>query len=267
MSSNEVEVLEDMILMKNLTEEALLINLKKRFELNEVYTYTGSILVSMNPYQRFDIYNNDVIRTYQGIPLGQLPPHIFAIADNAYSQMRTHEKNQSVLISGESGAGKTEATKLIMQYLAAITSQHSWVEQQILEANPVLEAFGNAKTVRNNNSSRFGKYSEINFDENGHICGASIREYLLEKSRLVYQADGERNYHIFYQLCRGATDEMKGESIACCESPTQPIIVLFQTTTPWSPAMTQKKRRNAADSQTKLLPPSFVFLSFQLNCR
>lgn len=172
-------------------------------------TYTGSILVAVNPYQILPIYTADQIKLYKERKIGELPPHIFAIGDNSYGHMRRYGQDQCIVISGESGAGKTESTKLILQYLAAISGKHSWIEQQILEANPILEAFGNAKTVRNDNSSRFGKYIDIHFNANGVIEGAKIEQYLLEKSRIVSQNPDERNYHIFYCLLAGLGKEDK----------------------------------------------------------
>lgn len=176
---------------------------------NVFQTYTGSILVAVNPYRILPIYTAEQIKMYRERKIGELPPHIFAIGDNAYGNMKRFHVNQCIIISGESGAGKTESTKLILQYLAAISGQHSWIEQQILEANPILEAFGNAKTIRNDNSSRFGKYIDIHFNMGGVIEGARIEQYLLEKSRIVSQASDERNYHIFYCMLAGLSREEK----------------------------------------------------------
>ncbi|KAL6042070.1 Myosin motor domain-containing protein, partial [Balamuthia mandrillaris] len=165
----------DMITMDDLSEETILQNLKLRYERSLIYTNTGSILVSVNPYKRLPIYTQSLAETYIGTGASEVAvPHIFAVAEACYYNMSEQMKNQSVIISGESGAGKTEATKLLIQYLAARTKEHSPVEQKILESSPVLEAFGNAKTVRNNNSSRFGKFIEIHFDKTGSICGAQI---------------------------------------------------------------------------------------------
>ncbi|CAF1590335.1 unnamed protein product, partial [Didymodactylos carnosus] len=187
MHISSIEGVDDMILLGDLKESAILHNLHMRYKDNNIYTYTGSILVAVNPYKLLDIYNIDYVNRYCNRKIGELPPHIFAIGDNGYMNMQRYQHDQCIIISGESGSGKTESTKLILQFLAATSGQHSWIEQQILDANPILEAFGNAKTVRNDNSSRFGKYIDIHFDKRGVIEGAKIEQYLLEKSRIVSQ--------------------------------------------------------------------------------
>uniref|UniRef100_A0A8C2G385 Myosin XVAa n=1 Tax=Cyprinus carpio TaxID=7962 RepID=A0A8C2G385_CYPCA len=170
-------------------------------------TYIGSILVSVNPYKMFNIYGTDMVLQHKGHALGENPPHLFAIANASYTKMMDAKENQCIIISGESGSGKTETTKLVLRYLAAIHHKQN-ITQQILEATPLLESFGNAKTVRNDNSSRFGKYMEI-FMEEGVISGAITSQYLLEKSRIVFQAKDERNYHIFYEMLAGLPSQQK----------------------------------------------------------
>lgn len=167
------------------------------------------MLVAINPYEILPIYTNREIELYRNKKIGDAPPHIFAIGDSAFHEMKRDARDQCIVISGESGAGKTESTKLILQYLATTSGKHSWIEQQIIEANPILEAFGNAKTIRNDNSSRFGKYIDIHFSMSGAIEGAKIDQYLLEKSRIVGQSKGERNYHIFYSMLAGLSKEEK----------------------------------------------------------
>ncbi|XP_059682320.1 unconventional myosin-XV [Gavia stellata] len=199
----EEDGLEDMTQLEDLQEAAVLSNIRTRFERQLIYTYIGSILVSVNPYRLYNIYGTEQVLQYEGRALGENPPHLFAIANVAYSKVMDAKHNQCIVISGESGSGKTEATKLILRYLAAVSQKCSTAPQiEILEATPLLESFGNAKTVRNDNSSRFGKFVEI-FLEDGLICGAITSQYLLEKSRVVFQAKSERNYHIFYEMLAG----------------------------------------------------------------
>ncbi|KAK8712719.1 hypothetical protein V6N13_147948 [Hibiscus sabdariffa] len=204
---------DDMTKLSYLHEPGVLQNLKTRYELNEIYTYTGNILIAINPFQKLPhIYGSHMMQQYRGAPLGELSPHVFAVADVAYRAMVNESKSNSILVSGESGAGKTETTKMLMRYLAYLggraATEGRTVEQQVLESNPVLEAFGNAKTVRNNNSSRFGKFVEIQFDKHGRISGAAVRTYLLERSRVCQVSDPERNYHCFYLLCAAPQEEV-----------------------------------------------------------
>ncbi|XP_062513709.1 unconventional myosin-VIIa-like isoform X2 [Corticium candelabrum] len=207
MHQNSVEGVDDMIDLHDVHEAGIIRNLRVRFVRDEIYTYTGTILVAMNPNKRMSIYGMDHVRKYRDAKLRDHPPHIYATANVAHSKMVKSQSNQCIITSGESGAGKTESTKLILQFLAAQSGQHSWIEQQILDANPILEAFGNSKTVRNYNSSRFGKYIDIHFDEFGAIQGARIEQYLLEKSRVVSQNENELNYHIFYCMLAGLREE------------------------------------------------------------
>ncbi|CAI9153361.1 unnamed protein product [Rangifer tarandus platyrhynchus] len=209
MHPTSVHGVADMIRLGDLNEAGILRNLLIRYRDHLIYTYTGSILVAVNPYQLLSIYSPEHIRQYTNKKIGEMPPHIFAIADNCYFNMKRNSRDQCCIISGESGAGKTESTKLILQFLAAISGQHSWIEQQVLEATPILEAFGNAKTIRNDNSSRFGKYIDIHFNKRGAIEGARIEQYLLEKSRVCRQAPDERNYHVFYCMLEGMNEEQK----------------------------------------------------------
>eukprot|EP00061_Rhincodon_typus_P017759 g46605.t1 len=235
---------QDFVLLDSYTSEiSFLDNLRRRFRENLIYTYIGTLLVSVNPYKELDIYTHKKKELYQGVNFFELPPHIYAIADNAYRVMCTEYTNHFILISGESGAGKTEASKKILEFYAKTcqtTEQLQVVRDRLLLSNPVLEAFGNAKTLRNDNSSRFGKYMDIQFSYmmkvvvglesfystayascasellaqasmhgvQGAPVGGHILSYLLEKSRVAHQNHGERNFHIFYQLLEGGEEEL-----------------------------------------------------------
>uniref|UniRef100_A0A6Q2YKS6 Myosin IHb n=1 Tax=Esox lucius TaxID=8010 RepID=A0A6Q2YKS6_ESOLU len=204
--------LQDFVLLEAYTSEsAFLENLRKRFHENLIYTYIGTLLVSVNPYKELGIYTKKQMDIYMGVNLFELPPHIYALADNVYRTMLTESNNHFILISGESGAGKTEASKKILQFYAVScpsTKLMDNVRDRLLLSNPVLEAFGNAKTLKNDNSSRFGKYMDIQFDHVGGAVGGHILSYLLEKSRVVHQNHGERNFHIFYQLVEGGEEDL-----------------------------------------------------------
>uniref|UniRef100_A0A8C5CMK9 Myosin VB n=1 Tax=Gadus morhua TaxID=8049 RepID=A0A8C5CMK9_GADMO len=198
----------DLTALSYLHEPAVLHNLKVRFlESNHIYTYCGIVLVAINPYEQLAIYGEEVINAYSGQNMGDMDPHIFAVAEEAYKQMARDERNQSIIVSGESGAGKTVSAKYAMRFFATVggSAGNTNVEEKVLASSPIMEAIGNAKTTRNDNSSRFGKYIQIGFDRQYHIIGANMRTYLLEKSRVVFQAEDERNYHIFYQLCACAS--------------------------------------------------------------
>ncbi|XP_038275062.1 unconventional myosin-Ie isoform X1 [Dermochelys coriacea] len=203
---------DDMVLLSKITEDSIVENLKKRYMDDYIFTYIGSVLISVNPFKQMPYFGEKEIEMYQGAAQYENPPHIYALADNMYRNMIIDRENQCVIISGESGAGKTVAAKYIMSYISKISGggpkvQH--VKDIILQSNPLLEAFGNAKTVRNNNSSRFGKYFEIQFSPGGEPDGGKISNFLLEKSRVVMRNPGERSFHIFYQLIEGASSEQK----------------------------------------------------------
>ncbi|CAL1540634.1 unnamed protein product [Lymnaea stagnalis] len=228
---------EDMAELTCLNEASVLHNLKDRYYSGLIYTYSGLFCVVVNPYKKLPIYTEKVIELYKGKKRHEVPPHVFAIADSAYRCMLQDREDQSILCTGESGAGKTENTKKVIQYLAfvaasnrtnrqSVSSAHlqeggklvvdaslkqGELENQLLQANPILEAFGNAKTIKNDNSSRFGKFIRINFDSSGYISGANIETYLLEKSRSVRQAESERSFHIFYQFLHGASPQQRQE--------------------------------------------------------
>merc|ERR1719277_1494783 len=212
---------EDMADLTCLNEASVLHNIKERYFSGLIYTYSGLFCVVVNPYKRLPIYTEKIIEIYKGKKRHEVPPHVFAITDIAYRSMLQDREDQSILCTGESGAGKTENTKKGIQYLAFVaaskpkTNSHlpatGELEQQLLKANPILEAFGNAKTVKNDNSSRFGKFIRINFDSSGFIAGANIETYLLEKARVIRQAEEERTFHIFYQMINGASLEYRNE--------------------------------------------------------
>lgn len=208
---DETKNVEDNCALMYLNEATLLHNIKLRYRKDLIYTYVANILIAVNPYFEIaNLYNMDTIKKYQGKSLGVLPPHVFAIADKSFRDLRALKQSQSIIVSGESGAGKTESTKYILRYLCETWGSHAGpIEQRILDANPVLESFGNAKTLRNNNSSRFGKFIEIHFNGKFAVVGGHISHYLLEKSRICGQSKGERSYHIFYQLCAGAPDQLR----------------------------------------------------------
>ncbi|XP_041980868.1 unconventional myosin-IXAa-like isoform X2 [Aricia agestis] len=203
----------DLCQLPELNEQTLLDNLRARFSAGYIYTYVGSILIALNPFKFYPIYNPKYVKLYQNKRLGSsFPPHIFAVADTAYHCMLRERTNQCIVISGESGSGKTESTNFLLHHLTALSqkgSHGSGVEQTILSAGPVLEAFGNAKTAHNNNSSRFGKFIQVNYKENGMVHGAVVQKYLLEKSRICSQGRNERNYHVFYYLLAGASEQEK----------------------------------------------------------
>uniref|UniRef100_A0A673CS24 Myosin IXAa n=1 Tax=Sphaeramia orbicularis TaxID=375764 RepID=A0A673CS24_9TELE len=199
----------DLCRLSELNERSLLDNLRSRFRQEKIYTYVGSILIVINPFKFLPIYNPKYVKMYDNHTLGEVEPHIYAVADVAYHAMLQRQSNQCIVISGESGSGKTQSTNFLIHHLTALSQKGfaSGVEQIILGAGPVLEAFGNAKTAHNNNSSRFGKFIQVNYQESGMVRGAYVEKYLLEKSRLVYQEHNERNYHVFYYLLAGTSEE------------------------------------------------------------
>ena len=204
-SSNPPPPCDNLTDLEELSEGSILQALRTRYAGNQIYTNISSILLSINPYKLLPYYGPSVIQHYQTSIASHTPvsPHIYHLTHLAYQNLLQTHTPQSIIIAGESGAGKTESTKLVLQYLADVSGAGDAVEQQILEANPIIEAFGNARTLKNNNSSRFGKWIEVLFNAQNKICGSRISQYLLEKSRVVTQAEGESNFHIFYALCQG----------------------------------------------------------------
>uniref|UniRef100_A0A0N5AQ97 Myosin head n=1 Tax=Syphacia muris TaxID=451379 RepID=A0A0N5AQ97_9BILA len=222
MNPPKFEKTEDMANLTFLNDASVLHNLRQRYYSMMIYTYSGLFCVVINPYKRLPIYTESVCKMYIGKRRSEMPPHLFAVSDEAYRNMINGRMNQSMLITGESGAGKTENTKKVISYFATVgatqqavkkgktsSKKKATIEDQIVQTNPVLEAFGNAKTVRNNNSSRFGKFIRIHFNSVGKLAGADIEHYLLEKSRVIKQAPGERSYHIFYQIMSGQIKGLK----------------------------------------------------------
>lgn len=209
---NEVGV-SDLTLLTTISDQSINENLKKRFLNGSIYTYIGHVLISVNPFRDLGIYTDAILESYKGKNRLEVPPHVFAIAESMYYNMKAYNENQCVIISGESGAGKTEAAKRIMQYIAAASTNHSEsigkIKDMVLATNPLLESFGCAKTLRNNNSSRHGKYLEIRFNAQFEPCAGNITNYLLEKQRVVSQIKNERNFHIFYQFTKGASDNYR----------------------------------------------------------
>uniref|UniRef100_Q7Z406-4 Isoform 4 of Myosin-14 n=1 Tax=Homo sapiens TaxID=9606 RepID=Q7Z406-4 len=211
---------EDMAELTCLNEASVLHNLRERYYSGLIYTYSGLFCVVINPYKQLPIYTEAIVEMYRGKKRHEVPPHVYAVTEGAYRSMLQDREDQSILCTGESGAGKTENTKKVIQYLAHVASSPKGrkepgvpgeLERQLLQANPILEAFGNAKTVKNDNSSRFGKFIRINFDVAGYIVGANIETYLLEKSRAIRQAKDECSFHIFYQLLGGAGEQLKAD--------------------------------------------------------
>ncbi|XP_061591641.1 myosin-7B-like [Cololabis saira] len=209
------DMIEDMAMLTHLNEPSVLFNLRRRYSMWMIYTYSGLFCVTVNPYKWLPVYGTEVVTAYKGRRRADMPPHIYAVADNAYTDMLQNRENQTILITGESGAGKTVNTKRVIQYFAIVAAlgknvkKGGSLEDQIIEANPAMEAFGNAKTIRNDNSSRFGKFIRIHFGPNGKLASADINIYLLEKSRVVFQQPGERSYHIFYQILSSHRPELQ----------------------------------------------------------
>ncbi|CAK7310831.1 MYH15 [Vulpes lagopus] len=226
MNPPKCEMIEDLAMLTHLNEASVLHTLKRRYDHWMIYTYSGLFCVSINPYKWLPVYQKEVVAAYKGKRRSEAPPHIFAVADNAFQDMLHNQENQSVLLTGESGAGKTVNTKHIIQYFATIATMGESreklgsLEDQIKQVNPILEAFGNAKTLRNDNSSRFGKFIRMHFCARGKLSSADIDIYLLEKSRVIFQQPGERNYHIFYQILSGKKELHETDMLLVSEDPS-----------------------------------------------
>merc|ERR1712083_1038177 len=210
----------DMVNLTFLNDASVFWNLKTRYQAKLIHTYSGLFVVVVNPYKRYPLYTHRVCKIYLGKRRNECPPHLWAIAEGAYRNMLQNKKDNAMLITGESGAGKTENTKKVITYLAMVATgsgkkseKKVSLEDQILATNPILESYGNAKTSRNDNSSRFGKFIRIHFTAAGKLCGCDIESYLLEKSRITQQQEVERSYHIFYQMLQPFVPNMKEK---CC---------------------------------------------------
>uniref|UniRef100_A0A8C2UD86 Myosin heavy chain, skeletal muscle, adult-like n=1 Tax=Coturnix japonica TaxID=93934 RepID=A0A8C2UD86_COTJA len=262
MNPPKYDKIEDMAMMTHLHEPAVLYNLKERYAAWMIYTYSGLFCVTVNPYKWLPVYNPEVVLAYRGKKRQEAPPHIFSISDNAYQFMLTDRENQSILITGESGAGKTVNTKRVIQYFATIAASgekkkedqpgkmQGTLEDQIISANPLLEAFGNAKTVRNDNSSRFGKFIRIHFGATGKLASADIETYLLEKSRVTFQLKAERSYHIFYQITSNKKPELIEMLLITTNPYDYPFVSQGEITVP---SIDDKEELMATDSAIDIL--------------
>lgn len=243
---------EDNCALMYLNPATLLNNIRSRYHKDKIYTYVANILIAVNPYYEIrNLYSSETIKKYQGKSLGAVPPHVFAVADKSFRDMKALKKSQSIIVSGESGAGKTESTKYLLRYLCELWGTTAGpIEQRILDANPVMEAFGNAKTTRNNNSSRFGKFMEVHFDSRYQVVGGFISHYLLEKSRICLQSENERNYHVFYLLCAGAPDKLRQQ--LSITKPDDFHYLSYGCTQYFTTSSSEKKLNNSQKSQSHL---------------
>uniref|UniRef100_A0A4W6EEC5 Myosin X, like 1 n=1 Tax=Lates calcarifer TaxID=8187 RepID=A0A4W6EEC5_LATCA len=261
MHQSSIDGVEDMSALAELHEAAIMHNLYQRYQKDNIYTNIGSILAAVNPYKQISgLYDLERVDLYSKHHLGELPPHIFAVANECYRCIWKRHDSQCVLISGESGAGKTESTKLLLQFLSVMSQKSAGtpqsekttrVEQAIVQSSPIMEAFGNAKTVYNNNSSRFGKFIQLHFSESGNIQGGCVIDYLLEKNRVVRQNPGERNYHIFYALLAGANKEHK--SLYFLEDPAESFHYLSQSGCLKDKSLNDKELFNSVMEALKVL--------------